>query len=552
MANEFNSFFVNIGPNLAENITCNLQSKDIIENKNWISHSMYLSDVTENDILTTVYKLKNKTSKDSDGIDMKLIKMTIDCVVKPLHHIFNLSLKLGIFPEKMKIAKVIPFFKNGDRHTFNNYRPVSLLSQFSKVLEKLFVNKLDSFIEKNKLLSENQFGFRSNRSTDLAIMKIVEEISTAIDKKKYTIGVFMDLKKAFDTIDHSILISKLYAYGVRGIALNWITSYLKNRQQYVQFGGKKSDLMNIICGLPQGSIVGPKLFILYINDICDISKLLQFVLFADDTNFFCSGDNLKTLAKSIEMEMIKLKMWFDYNKLSLNLTKTKFMVFGNKNRTEVTLSIDNIKIEQVSEFKFLGVMLDDKLTWKSHIFYVKNKVAKSLFVLNKSKYVLPCHIMHMLYCSLVLPYFTYCIEVWGNTYETNIMPLILLQKRAIRIIHKANFRDHTNDLFIKSGLLKLKNLIELQTLLVMFKARNRDLPEDLQKLFIFTTGDENHRRKYDFKQQIARTTLKQKCLSIAGVKMWNSQENQLKSCQNIIKFKRMYKAKQISLYKLDC
>lgn len=221
----------------------------------------------------------------------------------------------------MKTAKVIPLFKNGDKHEFTSYRPVSMLSQFSKVLEKLYAQRLDSFIEKNNLLSESQYGFRNNRSTALALMKITEEITTAVDNYQHTIGVFIDLKKAFDTIDHSILISKLNKYGVRGIVLDGLISYLHNRQQYVQLEGYKSECLKLECGVSQGSILGQKLFILYINDICEVSKIMQFVLFADDTNLFCSGDDLISLAETITNEMIKLKKWFNKNKLSLNLKK---------------------------------------------------------------------------------------------------------------------------------------------------------------------------------------------------------------------------------------
>ena len=277
-------------------------------------------------------KLKNKTSTDNDGLDMIIIKKNIDCIIDPLSHIFNLSFQTGTFPNKMKLAKVIPLFKDGDKHMLTNYRPVSLLSQFSKVLEKLFVQKLDGFIEKNSLLNENQYGFRSNRSTSSAVMNIIEDIATATDSKKHTIGVFIDL---FDTIDHSILISKLHSYGVRGIVLDWLSSYLDNRQQYVQYAANTSKKMQIQCGIPQGSVLGPKLFILYINDICNVSKILNCVLFADDTSFHCSGQDLNELIRTMEQEMIRLKTWFDVNKLSLNLKKTKFMIFGKKKRNKI-------------------------------------------------------------------------------------------------------------------------------------------------------------------------------------------------------------------------
>lgn len=289
----------------------------------------------------------------------------------------------------MKVAKVVPLYKDGDKHMFTNYRPISLLSQFSKVLEKKFVQKLDEFIEKKKqLLNESQYGFRLGRSTASATMNIVEDIVNATDNKKHTIGVFIDLKKAFDTVDHSILLSKLKLYGVRGIVLDWLSSYLNKRQQYVQYNNNKSNNMQIKCGIPQGSVLGPKLFILYINDICDVSKLLNFVLFADDTNIYLSGNDLNELVISMEQEMVKVKEWFDINRLSLNLKKTKFMIFGNRKKDDsIVLSIAGTKIMKVREFRFLGVLLDEEFTWKPHILYIQKKISKSIFVLNKVKRV---------------------------------------------------------------------------------------------------------------------------------------------------------------------
>ena len=551
VVNEFNSFFVNVGPSLAKAIPQDGQGDGGGEEGSKIMQSMFLEEVSENEIKSIILKSKNKISTDSDGIDMIIIKRTIDCIIKPLHYICNLSFRTGVFPDRMKTAKVIPLFKTGDKHEFTNYRPVSLLSQFSKVLEKLYVQRLNSFIEKNNLLSESQYGFRSNRSTSLALMKITEEITTAIDKYEHTIGVFIDLKKAFDTIDHNILISKLYKYGVRGIVLDWLISYLHNRQQYVQWGSYKSECLKLECGVPQGSVLGPKLFILYINDICEVSKIMQFVLFADDTNFFCSGNDLNCLAEKITNEMLKLKKWFNQNKLSLNLKKTKFMVFSNLKQEEVVLSIDGVDIERVNEFKFLGVVLDDKLTWKNHIAHVKSKVAKSLFILNKVKYDLEISIMRMLYCTLVLPYFMYCLEVWGNTYKSNIIPLILLQKRALRIIHKEDYRAHTNRLFILSRLLKIMDLVELRTLLVVHKAKNRELPEQLQKLFAPSSENEDHRRRHDFKHRFARTTLKQFCISVIGIQLWNVQKKELKSCETIFQYKKLFTLEKIKNYELD-
>lgn len=229
----------------------------------------------------------------------------------------------------MKIAKVSPIHKNGDKHIFTNYRPVSLLPQFSKILEKLFDSRLEKFINKFNIINESQYGFRKTRSTTMAIIEAVEEIAKALDKRKYAVGIFIDLKKAFDTLNHTILLQKLELYGIRGVALNWLRSYLTDRQQYVKMGDYSSELLSITCGVPQGSILGPKLFNLYINDIFDISKLFKMILFADDTNIFYSNDDYNTLITTINSELGKLKQWMDANKLSLNVCKTKMMFFGN-------------------------------------------------------------------------------------------------------------------------------------------------------------------------------------------------------------------------------
>ena len=226
IANGFNDFFVNIGPELADRIsnTENVNIFEYVKERN--TNSMFLPEVNRNELLKVITSFESKISTDSDDFNMYTIKKIANEIIDPFLYICNLSFSKGVFPESMKIAKVVPIHKSGDKNVFTNYRPVSLLSQFSKILEKIFNNRLDSFLEKNCIINDSQYGFRNSRSTAMAIMDLLENITDGLDNKKYVMGIFIDLKKAFDTIDHGILLDKLYHYGIRGPSHDWIKSYL--------------------------------------------------------------------------------------------------------------------------------------------------------------------------------------------------------------------------------------------------------------------------------------------------------------------------------------
>ena len=237
--------------------------------------------------------------------------------------------------------------------------------------------------------------------------------------------------------------------------------------------GFKSECLDIVCGVPQGSVLGPMLFNMYINDICNVSKSLKFILFADDTNILVSGENLQQLLSTLTVEISRLKKWFDRNKLSLNLNKTKIMIFGNCKKSEnIEVQIEGVNLERVYENKFLVAIIDDKICWKPHIKHIQTKLSRCISDLCKAKHFLNNKSLHILYNSLILPYLYYCSEIWGNTYKSSLQPLCILQKRAIRIIHNVTYHEHTNQLFIQSKTLKFPDLVEFKTAQTIFKARN--------------------------------------------------------------------------------
>ena len=266
IANAYNNFYINIGPKLANDIdvrNTNCEYDTYVKDLS-VSQTMFIKPSSEQEILNIINKFANKGSEDVNGLSMKLLKQIIVYIIKPINFICNLSLNTGVFPEQMKIARVLPLFKSGDESSVSNYRPVSILPQLSKVLEKLFEKRLREYIKKQDVLFNGQYGFRKNRSTNTALVEVIDKITNAIDANKFCVGVFIDLKKAFDTVDHSLLLKKLRFYGVRGISSIFLESYLNNRKQFVNFKNVNSSEAVIKCGVPQGSILRPLLFTLYL------------------------------------------------------------------------------------------------------------------------------------------------------------------------------------------------------------------------------------------------------------------------------------------------
>ena len=279
---------------------------------------METSELTIKELRHAFCTLKSNKSADFDEISINVVKRIFDAIESPLCYIFNLSFKDGVFPCKLKIARVTPIYKAG------NYRPISILPCFSKLLERIMYNRLYTYFTKHDILYKKQFGFQTNHSTAHTIIQLVQELMHSFDENKFTLGVFIDLSKAFDTVNHEILITKLENYGVRGSNIKWFSNYLEGRKQFICFGEKNTELENITYGVPQGSILGPLLFLIYINDIYKSSDILNFILFADDTNLFFSHKDIKHLFNTVNIELAKIQEWFKANKLSLNTGKTKY------------------------------------------------------------------------------------------------------------------------------------------------------------------------------------------------------------------------------------
>ena len=385
IANKFNKFFVNVGTVLAKSIPpTNKNPVDYLQRD--IITNLYFDPTTENEISKIIGSLKDSAS-GWDDLKSSMIKHVKDSITVPLVHICNRSFVTGIFPSELKIANVVPIYKSGDEMVFSNYRPVSVLPVFSKLLERLVYNRLISHINDNKLLYEYQFGFQKGKSTHLAIMMLADKITEALDQGDSVVGVFLDFSKAFDTVDHNILLQKMDKYGICGVELPWFEDYLSNRMQYVTYNNHKSLHEKVNCGVPQGSILGPILFLLYINDSTNVSEFCFSVLFADDTNMFITGKDMDVLCQQLNKDLRNVQEWLQCNKLSLNVLKTHYMVFTPRNKfiNDIDVKIHNVQIQRVYATKFLGVQIDAQLTWKTHIEYTCKKLSKCVGILCKAR-----------------------------------------------------------------------------------------------------------------------------------------------------------------------
>ena len=404
------------------------------------------------------------------------------------------------------------------------------------------------FIDQNKILSSNQFGFRKGLSTESAIIQFINNIHNGLNKRRHTIAIFMDLSKAFDVLNHNILFEKLEHYGFRGKFLDLLKSFVSNRKYFVSVNGLTSDIKTVNIGVPQGSTLGPLLFLLYINDMCNSSSILNFTQFADDTTLTHSGTSLENLTNEIETELAKVLDWLLANKLIINLTKTHTMLFTNKRvDRSIRIQANNTILEQKKECKFLGVIVDDDISWKGHINHISNKISKTIAILRLLKYTFPKHILKTLYMSLIQPYLNYCNVIWGAADQTIIEPIFLLQKKALRIINRVHYLEHTKPIFDSMKILTVYQLHELNCILFIYKCLNSNMyPFFKDRL---TRNSEYHnyntRNRSDFRLPGSRLKNIRQSFFYKGIKLWNRLNENLTIFKPNIQFKsNLYSFKQ--------
>ena len=421
------------------------------------------------------------SSPGADNLPMFIFRENIVSLSKVIAHLCNLSFSCGIYPEELKIAKVVclfNLFKSEDPRYVNNYRPVSILPSFSKIMERIVTLKISEYFVRNELFSVAHYGFRQGLSTEDALRKLVDTLYDTFDEGRSAVGVFIDLAKAFDSINRNILFEKLHHYGIRGNSLQWIRSYFSNRHQYVYFNGVKSSLLPVNYGVIQGSIAGPLMFLIYINDIACCSSKIEFLLYADDTNVFVSSDGVDQSVDIMNAELKLLSSWLNCNALTLNKKKSHYIIFHRKRRKLLektyNISIGESLVARETCTKFLGVQVDENLSFHQHISHLIRKMAKYVPILYQTRNSLSNESLKLIYNSLIYPNLIYCISVWGSCAKIHRNQLLCLQKKIVRIISfKPKFYP-SSELFRFLNFLKMDEISQYMSVCYVFKSLKRN------------------------------------------------------------------------------
>ena len=443
-SNYINNFFSNIGINLAKEF-----------NNTWAPSYPPNNDTEISEIHTDFEEVRTlckeiNTSKSSalDLLSSRILKDAFLVLGLQLVYLFNLSLSLRDFPEKWKMATVIPLYKGGSRSEVGNYRPISLLPLPGKILEKIVHNRISTFLESNKLLCTEQCGFRKECSTTLSIVNLTDSLFSAINKQETCMAVFIDLKKAFDTVNHSILLKKLHHLGIRGDLLLWISNYLHDRFQRTFANNVLSDVLPVKCGVPQGSILGPLFFITYINDIKMHIGNDNIGLYADDTVLFSHNTDKNVARTDLQYNLNKFVDWSVMNELTINVRKTKSMVFGTrsivKKAKSLSLSIGDTQIQQVPSFKYLGFTLDSVLSFTNHISTLLNVISHKAYILSKIRRFVTEYSAIRIYKAMVLPYFDYADIVYDKARQVDLDKLQRAQNKCLKTCMLVNCRTDTD------------------------------------------------------------------------------------------------------------
>lgn len=474
ITNNFNNHYVTVGKKLADQIIPN-PNYDKPRNKN-IINSMYITPTNSIEINGIILSLRNGKAAGIDGVKAEVLKIISPVISEPLAYIINKCFEKGHYPSAFKTSIVLPIYKSGDRKQIINFRPISLITTYSKIFEKVLKKRLCGYLNKYNIISNRQYGFREGISTQDAILQLTSKMYSALDSNKPSLCVFIDLAKAFDTVSHTLLLESLNNIGIRGSTLDLFESYLSGRHQCVKINDFLSDLRRIEYGVPQGTVLGPILFNIYLNDLFSVQTKGNITTYADDTAIFYTAENWMVLKHIVEEDINNIKEWFDSKLLTVNFNKTYYLpICSNKNSlpTFQNLTVSNqFQISCKTEFKYLGIIIDSHLKWDKHVIYITKKLLSLIYKIKTLRNVLNIDSLKIIYYSLVESHINYGILAWGGVGKTILNKLIIVQKKILKIMFNKEITYPSERLFKETRLLDPRQLFFYHSMLHQQKTKH--------------------------------------------------------------------------------
>ena len=505
--------------------------------------------VSEKQIFKYLNELNSNKSTGLDGIPARFVRDSAPVIASKLTHIINLSLIQGVVPDDLKSARIVPIFKKNDKTEVGNYRPVSILSVISKIFERVVYDQIENYLHKHNLLFEFQSGFRKGFSTETCLIHLSDFIRIQNDKGNLVGMVLLDLQKAFDTVDHSILLMKLKALGLSSDILNWFKSYLSDRQQLVDISGTFSSTKTVTCGVPQGSILGPLLFLIYVNDMSAVvkNKLLQY---ADDSAILVSGKDINYIENELTNDLNRVSNWLTDNKLSLHLGKTESVLFGPRNKLKTTSNINitcnSTKIKSTSSVKYLGATLDQFLSGDAIVTSIINKANSRLKFLYRKGSFLTEHTKKLLIMSLVQCHFDYACSFWYHGLSKRWKDkLQVTQNKLARFVLNLPHRSHIGkEQFQLLNWLPVEKRVQQIILCHVFKIKHGMAPAYLGERFITQETIHSYSTRFSTDGSYSIPKVKSagsKSFLYTGCTLWNKIPSALKDITKLEHFKSSIK-----------